>query len=198
MVFPSSIRNVIDHFNRFPGIGPKTSERFMFYLLRLPREQLAEFADSVRHLKDNIVLCSVCFHFDETSPCARCSDPKRDHSIVCVVAESQDIVAIDKTEEFAGVYHVLGGTINHLDGIGPEHLRVNELVARIDQNGVREVILALDPDLEGETTALYLSKLLKERPVRLTRLARGLPMGSNIEYADQMTLANALKDRKEV
>lgn len=198
MIFPPSIRSVIDHFNRFPGIGPKTSERFMFYLLRLPREQLAEFAESIRHLKDNIVVCSVCFTVDETSPCARCADPKRDHTLVCVVAENQDIVAIDKTEEFAGVYHVLGGTINHLDGIGPEHLRMNELLARIDRDGIREVILALNPDLEGETTALYLSKLLKERFVRVTRLARGLSMGSNIEYADQMTLTNALKDRKEV
>lgn len=198
MVFPPSIRNVIDQFNRFPGIGPKTSERFMFYLLGLPKDQLAEFAESIHHLKDHIVECSVCYNLDETNPCARCSDPRRGRSVVCVIAESHDIVPLEKTGEFSGLYHVLGGTINHLEGIGPGNLRIGELAERIDRDGVQEVILALNPDLEGETTALYLSKLLKERPVRVTRLARGLPMGSNIEYADQMTLANALKDRKEV
>lgn len=188
----------MDQFNRLPGIGPKTSERFIFYLLRLPKTELDAFADSIRELKDNILICQTCFSYDERSPCPRCSDPKRDRSLLCVVAESHDIIPIEKTEAFNGMYHVLGGIINHLEGIGPEHLRTRELLTRIDANGIGEVILALNPDLEGETTSMVLSRLLKEKPIRVTRLAQGLPTGSNIEYADQMTLSHALQDRKEV
>lgn len=194
----SSIQKLIQQFNKLPGIGPKTAEKFVFHLLKQPKENLDEFAHSLKELKDSISICSECYDFSETSPCQLCADSSRDKAVICVVSESADILAMEKISEYDGVYHVLGGTINQIEGVGPELLKIKELVERIKNNGVKEIILALDATMEGETTAMYLAKELKALNIKVTRLARGLPMGSDIEYADEVTLANALKGRREV
>lgn len=202
--FPSSIQNLIDEFNKLPGIGPKTAEKLVFYLLKQSKTELSSFAQALEHVKDRITICSLCQNIAEKSPCHICQDPKRDKTTICIVAETQDMAVIESTGEYHGLYHILGGTLNTLEGITPDQLKIKELFARIPplnkggQGGVREIILALNPDLEGETTILYLTKILKPYKVRITRLARGLPMGSDLEYADEVTLSNALKGRREV
>lgn len=196
--FPSSIQNLIEEFNKLPGIGPKTSERFIFYLLKQPKKELDKLAEGIRHLKEKITLCFICYNFTEKTPCPICSDSRRDQKTICVVAESPDVHAIEKTSKYQGTYHVLGGVINQIEGIGPDQLKIKELVNRIKKDGIKEIILATNPDLEGESTALYLVRLLKPLGVKITRLGRGLPMGSNIEYVDEVTLANALAGRGEM
>lgn len=203
--FPSSIQNLIDEFNKLPGIGPKTAEKLVFYLLKQSKTELSSFAQALEHVKDRITICSLCQNIAEKSPCHICQDPKRDKTTICIVAETQDMAMIESTGEYHGLYHILGGTLNTLEGITPDQLKIKELLARIipplnkgGQGGVKEIILALNPDLEGETTILYLTKILKPYKVRITRLARGLPMGSDLEYADEVTLSNALKGRREV
>jgi recombination protein RecR len=203
--FPSSIQNLIDEFNKLPGIGPKTAEKLVFYLLKQSKTELSSFAQALEHVKDRITICSLCQNIAEKSPCHICQDPKRDKTTICIVAETQDMAVIESTGEYHGLYHILGGTLNTLEGITPDQLKIKELLARIipplnkgGQGGVKEIILALNPDLEGETTILYLTKILKPYKVRITRLARGLPMGSDLEYADEVTLSNALKGRREV
>lgn len=198
MNYPPSIQNLIDEFNKLPGIGQKTSERFVFYLLKKSPQDLERFAKALNHLRDNVSVCSTCYNFSEKNPCAICTDQKRDKSILCVVAESQELLAFEKTGEFNGLYHVLGGVINQVDGIGPEKLRIKELVQRIKKDGIKEIILATNPDLEGESTAIYLTKALKPLGVKISRIGRGLPMGGDIEYADEITLTNALKGRRVV
>lgn len=194
--FPPTIHRLIEVFNQFPGIGSKTSERFVFYLLKQPQEFLDRLALSLQQLKQKISLCSQCYQFTEKNPCSICADFKRNSKLLCVVAESSDILALEKTGQYYGLYHVLGGTINQIEGVGPEQLRIQELVQRI-KNGVQEVILATNPDLEGESTALYLANLLQKLHIKTTRLGRGLPMGSSVEYADEVTLSDALAGRKE-
>lgn len=191
-----SIRKLIDEFNKLPGIGPKTAEKFVFYLLSQPKSELAEMGQAVSHLKDKITSCSICQNYAELDPCPICRDKTRNAQIICVVANSSDIPAIEKTDEFKGLYHVLGGEINSVDGIKPQDLTMKQLVARINKNGVQEIIIALNPTIEGESTALFLSKLLQKYKVKITRLAQGLPTGSAIEYADEITLTNALKGRQ--
>jgi len=191
-----SINKLIDEFNKLPGIGPKTSEKFVFYLLSQPKSELNKLGQAVEHLKDKIVVCSSCQNFAESDPCLICRDSSRDQRAICLVAESPDILALEKTGEYRGTYHVLGGLINAVEGIGPQDLKIKELINRINKDGIREVIIALNPTIEGESTTLYLTKLLKKTKVRLTKLAQGLPTGSAIEYADEITLSNALKGRQ--
>lgn len=195
-MLPSSLQNLVDHFAKLPGIGHKTAEKFVFYLLKTNPQEVASFAEAIKNIKSQIKLCPNCYQFSETVPCPICRDSNRDSSLLCVVSEGADIIALEKTGEYKGKYFVLGGTVNQLDGIGPEHLRFSELFSHL--NGVTEIILAFDANLEGETTMMYLSKELKKYHKKVTRLARGLPMGSDLEYADEITLSNALSGRREI
>ncbi|MDZ4230102.1 MAG: recombination mediator RecR, partial [Candidatus Veblenbacteria bacterium] len=189
---------LIQEFTRLPGIGPKTAERLVYYLLKQPKEVLSAFAQSLEQAKDEVTTCAQCYRFSDQSPCSICADPRRDKTILCVVAESQNIPVIEKTSAFHGRYHVLGGLVSPLEGVTPDKLKVTELETRLKANGMKEVILALNPDLDGETTSLYLAKLIKPLGIKVTRLARGLPMGADLEYADEVTLENAITGRREV
>lgn len=193
---PSSIQQLIRAFNMLPGIGAKTSERFVYYLLRRPKSELDALSHSLQILKEKIRLCSECATYTEQVMCSLCSDPQRNHTLMCVVAEPKDVMAIEQTSQFDGVYHVLGGVIDHVEGMGPEQLRIPALLDRIERHNVTEVILATNPDMEGETTALYIAEKLKGKPIRVTRIARGLPVGGVIEFADEITLANAMRGRR--
>jgi recombination protein RecR len=197
-VTPDSVTQLIEAFAQLPGIGPKTASRLTFYLLRRPAEQAEALADALRDLKQKTVFCSSCFNITESSPCAVCSDEGRDRSIICVVEEPLDVLAIDRTGEYRGMYHVLHGAISPVEGIGPDELRINELLARLRTKPVQEVLLATNPNLEGEATAMYLAQLLQPLAVRVTRLARGLPVGGDLEYADAVTLGRALEGRREM
>lgn len=192
------VSRLIEAFSRLPGIGPKTSARLTFYLLRAPAEVALELADALRDLKQRVTFCERCYHITETSPCPICLDETRDHGLICVVEEPLDVLAIERTREYRGVYHVLHGAISPVDGIGPDDLKITELLARLKSEPVREVILATNPNLEGEATAMYIARLLAPYKVRVTRLARGLPVGGDLEYADEVTLARALEGRREV
>ena len=197
-VIPEPVNRLIEAFAQLPGIGPKTASRLTFYLLRRPAEQTEALADAVRDLKQRIVFCSTCFNITEASPCPICSDERRDRSIICVVEEPLDVLAIDRTGEYRGLYHVLHGAISPVEGIGPDELRINELISRLRAEPVREVLLATNPNLEGEATAMYVARLLQPLAVRVTRLARGLPVGGDLEYADIVTLSRALEGRQEM
>jgi recombination protein RecR len=197
-VIPDSVTQLIEGFAQLPGIGPKTASRLTFYLLRRPAEQAEALADALRDLKQKTIFCSTCFNITEQSPCAVCADEGRDRSIVCVVEEPLDVLAIDRTGEYQGLYHVLHGAISPVEGIGPDELRINELLARLGAEPVREVLIATNPNMEGEATAMYLAQLLQPLGVRVTRLARGLPVGGDLEYADAVTLGRALEGRREM
>jgi recombination protein RecR len=183
---------------RLPGIGPKTAQRLTFFLLKRPLDEVQTLAESLTQLKHLIVHCHVCFNVTEEDPCRICSDPRRDPRALCIVEEPNDLLALERTGEFRGRYHVLLGALSPLDGIGPEDLRVRELLARLETPGVEEVILATNPSVEGEATAIYLAKLLKPFGMRITRIARGLPVGGDLEYADEVTLSKALEGRRDV
>jgi recombination protein RecR len=189
---------LIEEFHRLPGIGPKTAQRLTFFLLRAPKEQVTQLAESIKDLRERITTCSICCNIAEVNPCPICGDELRDHSQICVVEEPLDVVALERTRQYTGVYHVLHGAISPVEGIGPEDLRIRELLDRIGKGGVVEVLLATNPNLEGEATAMYLERLIKPLGIRLTRLARGLPVGGDLEYADEMTLTRALEGRSEV
>ncbi len=197
-ILPEPVERVIEEFSRLPGIGPKTASRLAFYLLRAPKDQPRQLAEALLELRERITFCQVCYNISETSPCAVCADDTRDHGLICVVEEPLDVVAVERTREFRGVYHVLHGVISPVDGIGPEDLKIEPLLDRVRQGGVREVIVATNPNMEGEATAMYLARLLAPLGVRVTRLARGLPMGSDLEYADEITLLRALEGRREI
>jgi recombination protein RecR len=191
------VAKLIDEFSRLPGIGPKTASRLVFYLLRAPEEQAGSLADALRELRDRITFCRVCFNITETDPCAVCTDEGRDRSVLCVVEEPLDVIAIERTRDFHGLYHVLHGTIAPVEGIGPDELRIAELLPRLDADPpVREVIIATNPNMAGEATAMYIARQLEGRDVRVTRLARGLPVGGDLEYADEVTLSRALAGRQ--
>lgn len=192
------ITRVVDELARLPGIGPKTAQRLTYYLLRAPAEQAQALADAITDLKQNVVLCSQCFNITEKTPCEICSNPARDGSRICVVEEPLDVVAIDRTGQYDGRYHVLHGALSPIEGIGPDELKVRELVQRLDPDVVQEVILATNPNLEGDATAMYLTRLIQPLGVTVTRLARGLPMGGDLEYADEITLSNALAGRSRL
>lgn len=197
-VTPAPVTRLIEAFAQLPGIGPKTASRLTFYLLRRPAEQSEALADALRDMAENTRFCSTCFNIADQSPCSVCSDDSRDRSILCVVEEPLDVVAIDRTGDYRGLYHVLHGAISPVDGIGPDELRISELLARLDHEVVREVLLATNPNLEGEATAMYLARLIQAPGIRVTRLARGLPVGGDLEYADSDTLGRALKGRQEM
>jgi recombination protein RecR len=196
---PRAVTRLIEEFHRLPGVGPKTAQRLTFFLLRAPKEQAQSLAEALVQLKDRIVTCSICTNIAEENPCAICRDESRDRSIVCVVEEPLDVLALERTREYHGLYHVLHGAISPVEGIGPDDLRIQELLNRVQRDStVKEIVLATNPNLEGEATAMYLERLIKPLGIRLTRLARGLPVGGDLEYADEVTLTRALEGRREI
>ncbi len=189
-----TLQQLIEEFSRLPGIGRKSAQRLALHILKRPREEVVAMARAMVNVKDRIRSCSVCCNITEEDPCAICASPKRDRTLLCVVEEPNDVIALEKTNEFHGLYHVLGGSLSPLDGIGPEELKIRELLARINSE-ISEVILAMNPNVEGEATTLYLSRLLKPLGVRISRIARGLPVGGDLEFADEATLSRALEGR---
>lgn len=198
MLYAEPIARLIEELGRLPGVGPKTAQRLAFHLLFSPREEVERLARAMLEAKDRVRYCSVCWNLTDRDPCEVCADPHRDRSLVCIVEEPKDVVAMEKTREFKGLYHVLHGAISPLDGVGPEKLRIKELLARLSDGVIKETILATNPDVEGEATALYLARLLKPLGVRVTRLARGIPEGGDLDYVDEVTLTRALEGRREV
>ena len=197
-VYAQSVQELIDELGRLPGIGPKSAQRIAFHLLKMEKVDALRLARAITEAKDRVAFCERCFNIAEGTLCDLCADERRDPTVLCVVEEPRDIVAVEKTQEFNGRYHVLQGAISPIDGIGPEQLRIRELLARIEREGVQEVILCTNPNLEGEATAMYLGRLLKDLQVRVTRIASGLPVGGDLEYADELTLGRALEGRREV
>ena len=195
-MYQGAVQDLIDELGRLPGIGPKSAPRIAFHMLEADREDMLRLADAIRTVKDRVRLCSVCFNVSEDEVCSLCRDERRDRSQICVVEESQDVMAMERTRAFQGRYHVLGGAINPIAGIGPEQLHVRELLTRLQDEAVQEVILATDPNLEGEATATYLGRLLGATGIRVTRLASGLPVGGDLEYADEVTLGRAFEGRR--
>lgn len=198
MIYPKSIATLIEHFQKFPSVGPKSAQRMAFYMLRMPESEVQKFAQAVLDAKRNTRTCEVCFNLSSSSPCEICQNPKRDRSIICVVSETKDLIAIEKTNEFKGLYHVLQGLISPMDGIGADDIRIKELLNRLTSAEVKEVILALPPSVEGEATSLYLSKLIKPFGITISRIAFGLPVGADLEYADEITIAKAIEGRREI
>lgn len=192
------IARVVDELSRLPGVGPKTAQRLTYHLLRAPSEQAQALAEAIMELKQRVVLCSQCFNITEHSPCEVCSNAQRDRARICVVEEPLDVVALERTGEYKGLYHVLHGAISPIEGIGPDELKVRELLRRLEPGDVDEVILATNPNLEGDATAMYITRLVQPLGVTVTRLARGLPVGGDLEYADEITLGNALAGRSRV
>ena len=197
-LYEGPVQSLIDELGRLPGVGPKSAQRIAFHLLRMPAEDAKRLARSIVEAKDRVTWCRRCFNISEGELCAFCRDERRDPTIVCVVEEPRDIVAVERTSEFRGRYHVLQGAISPIDGVGPDQLRIKELLARLGDEGVVEVILATNPNTEGEATAMYLARLLQPLGVRITRIASGLPVGGDLEYADEVTLGRALEGRREV
>jgi recombination protein RecR len=195
---PRPVGRVIDMLQRLPGIGPKTAQRLAFHLLKQPGAEVRELAEALVDLKERVVNCTRCFNVTDEDPCRLCADPARDAGLLCVVEEANDLLAMERTGEYRGRYHVLLGALSPLDGIGPDELKVRELLARVEADGVREVILATNPNVEGDATAIYLAKLLRPLGLRVTRIARGLPVGGDLEYADEVTLTRALEGRREL
>lgn len=197
-VLPQPVQRLINEFARLPGIGPKSAARLTFYLLRAADDQTLDLATALQDLKERTQFCSICFNITEADPCVICSDETRDSSLLCVVEEPLDVLAIERSRAYGGLYHVLHGAISPVEGIGPEDLRVEELIQRVEQGDFNEIILATNPTLEGESTALYLQRRLGDNVGRLTRLARGLPVGGDLEYTDEITLGRALEGRQEL
>lgn len=198
MLFPKSIAALIEHFQKFPSVGPKSAQRMAFYLLRMPMSEVQKFAQSMLDAKANTKTCEICFNLSAESPCEICSSPSRDRSTICVVAETKDLIAVEKTNEYKGLYHVLQGLISPMDGIGADDIRIKELLNRLTGDEVKEVIIALNPSVEGEATSLYLSKLIKPFGIKISRIAFGLPVGADLEYADEITIAKAIEGRREI
>jgi len=190
---PVSLQTLIDQLSRFPGVGKKSAQRLAFFLLKNTREDAVAMAKAIIDIKDRISECSQCHNIAENDPCTICSDAKRDHSTICIVQDAMDVLAIEKTGRYRGLYHILGGVLSPLNGIGPNDLHIDDLMPRLD--GIDEVIFAINPTRDGETTSLYLSKLLKAKGVRISRIAQGLPMGIDLEFADELTLTKALEGR---
>jgi len=196
--YPRSLDRLIEELVRLPGIGPKTAQRLAFYLLKVPKQEVWALAQAIMELKERIRTCPSCFNIAEGEQCQICLDRERDRSVICVVEEANDLLAIERTREFNGLYHVLGGSLSPLEGRGPEELRIEPLLRRLQGGEVREVIIATNPNVEGEATSLYLQRLIKPLGLKVTRLAHGLPMGADLEYADEITLAKAMEGRREV
>ncbi len=196
--FPAALQELSDHFARLPGIGGKTAQRLAFYVLGLPAQEAQAFADAIIGAKKTVHTCPVCQNLTDRSLCPICDDSQRDGSVICVVAEPKDVIAMERSREFKGLYHVLHGVISPLNHITQEDIRIKELLARVAQGNVREVIMATNPDTEGEATAMYISRLLRPMEIKVTRLAYGVPVGSQLEYADEVTLSRALEGRQEM
>ena len=197
-MYEGAIQDLIDALGRLPGIGPKSAQRIAFHILQSESETAAALVDAIRTVKERVKFCTICGNVSEETQCRICRDPRRENSSICVVEESKDVIAIERTREFRGKYHVLGGAISPIDGIGPDQLRIRELLARLADDTVTEIILATDPNLEGEATATYLARLLKPMGIRVSRLASGLPVGGDLEYADEVTLGRAFEGRRTV
>jgi recombination protein RecR len=198
MSLPDPLLRLIEELQRLPGIGPKGAQRLAFYILRTPRQQADRLIDAVRDVKERVTYCSICNNITEDDPCVYCRNDARDHHTICVVEEPPNVAAIEKTREFKGLYHVLMGTLSPLQGVGPDDLKIKGLLTRIEGGGVTEVILATNPTVEGEATAIYLARLLKPLGVRVTRIAMGVPVGSDLEYTDEVTMNRAMEGRREV
>jgi len=198
MIYPKSIAALIEQFQKFPSVGPKSAQRMAFHLLKMPKNEVEKFARSIIEAKENTFACDICFNMSSTNPCEICKSNSRDKSTICVVSETKDLIAIEKTNEFFGLYHVLQGLISPIDGIGAEDIRIKELLHRLAKENVKEIILALSPSVEGEATSLYLNKLIKPFGIKITRIAFGLPVGADLEYADEITLAKAIEGRREI
>ena len=198
MEYTRPLAKLIEYFQKLPSIGPKTAQRLALYVIKMPENEVRNFAQSLIEAKTTVSHCKICFNMSASSPCEICSNPNRNQNVICVVAETKDLMAIEKTNEYNGLYHVLQGLISPIDGIGPDDIRIKELLYRVNQNDIKEIILALNPSVEGEATSLYLTKLLKPFNIRISRIAFGLPMGSELEYVDEMTLAKALEGRVEL
>jgi len=206
-ILPKAVSKLIESFEKLPGVGGKTAQRFTFYLLHIPEEELSQFADNLRNLRAHTVLCSICKNVAEEDPCAVCGNPSRNHSMICVVEQPTDVLSIERTGNYKGVYHVLHGAIDPLNNIGPDEIYITDLLKRIrfreskgfPESTVSEVILATNPNMEGEATAMYITKQVRSQnaKVKITRLAHGLPVGADIEYADEVTLTRALEGRRE-
>ncbi|MBR6413491.1 MAG: recombination protein RecR [Oscillospiraceae bacterium] len=196
--FPAALERLTEEFAKLPGIGGKTAQRLAFYVLGLPDEEAAAFAKAIVEAKRTVHTCPVCQNLTDGELCAICGDERRDHGVICVVAEPRDVIAMERAREYEGVYHVLHGVISPLNHVGPDDIRIRELLARVAKGGVREIIMATNPDTEGEATAMYLSRLLGPMEVKVTRLAYGIPVGSQLEYADEITLMRALEGRREM
>ena len=196
--FPAALERLTEQFAKLPGIGGKTAQRLAFHLLSLPQEEAQEFAETILEAKRTVHLCPMCQNLTDQDICPICDDETRDHGLICVVADPKDVVAMERAREFRGVYHVLHGVISPLNHVGPDDIRVRELLERVGKGGVREVIMATNPDTEGEATAMYISRLLRPLEVRVTRLAYGIPVGGQLEYADEVTLLRALEGRQEI
>ena len=197
-MYEGVVQDLIDELGRLPGVGPKSAQRIAFHLLQADQTDVRRLAEVLLEVKDKVRFCRICFNVAEADECRICRDPRRDQTVLCVVEEPKDVLAVEKTREFRGRYHVLGGAINPIEGVGPDQLHVKELLARIGDEGVEEVILCTNPNIEGEATALYLGKLLKQLGISVTRIASGLPVGGDLEYADELTLGRALEGRREV
>ncbi len=192
------IVRLIEELNKLPGIGPKSAQRLTYYLLRAPENEVGALADAIKNLKEKLTLCSSCLNITDSDPCAICRDEERDHTKICIVEEPIDILPLERTKKYKGLYHVLHGVIAPTDGVGPDELKVKELLSRLNDGLVTEIILATNPNLEGEATAMYLQRLIAPLGIRITRLARGLPYGGDLEYADDVTLSRALEGRQEM
>lgn len=196
--YSPSIEKLIENFEKLPSIGHKTAIRLAFHMLDLDQERTDEFISSIVEAKKNLKYCSKCYNISDTDPCQICSSPKRDASIICVVEDVRDVIAMERTHEFKGVYHVLHGSISPMNGIGPDDIKIKELLARLSDNSVKEIILATNPRVEGEATAIYLSKIIKPLGIKVTRIAQGIPVGGDLEYTDEVTLSQALEGRREI
>ena len=198
MIYPKAIATLIEQFQKFPSVGPKSAQRMAFQILKMPLSEVEKFTNSIIKAKKETRTCEICFNISTQSPCEICESNNRNRSIICVVAETKDLIAIEKTNEYKGLYHVLQGLISPMDGIGAEDIRIKELLNRLTNEEVREVILAISPSVEGEATSLYLTKLIKPFGIKISRIAFGLPVGADLEYADEITLAKAIEGRHEL
>lgn len=197
-MYAQPVQKLIDELGRLPGVGPKSAQRLAFHLLVVPKEEAQRLAAAIIEMKERIKFCNRCFNISEDPECGFCTDPRRDAHVICVVEEPRDVIAIERTREYRGRYHVLHGAISPIEGVGPDQLKVRELVARLDPEAITEVILCTNPNIEGEATAMYLGRLLKPLGVKVTRIASGLPVGGDLDYADELTLSRALEGRREV
>lgn len=197
-MYQGAVQELIDELGRLPGIGPKSAQRIAFHILDADPEDMKRLADAIRVVKEKVKFCKICFNVTEQETCNICQDPRRDETVICVVEESKDILTIERTRSFRGRYHVLGGAINPIGGVGPEQLHIRELVTRLGDEKIQEIIIATDPNLEGEATATYLARMLKTIGIKVTRLASGLPVGGDLEYADDVTLGRAFEGRRSL